>query len=317
MADRKRGDVPSARRPTIKILEKDAEYIKFELTGTDLATANALRRVMIAEVPTLAIENVFISENSSPLHDEFLAHRLGLIPLDSTDAALGFEYTQDCDCEVGTNCEKCRVEFRLEVKNTSGDVRLVKSSDLVSMDRRVEPVHRTNDNGILIVKLGRNQELKLRATATKGIGKEHAKWSPVAVATFQIDPDIFINEPLMEKLTPKQKREFVERDPDKLFAYNEEADEVYVTDKSRCTYNREILYAAEELAQKLDNIEYEGLVTITPKPDTFIFNVESTGVLAPETIVIQALQTLSDKFKKVKNAAITAVNGQRAAGSNV
>ncbi len=49
-----------------------------------LSYANTLRRIIISEVPTIAIEFVNTKENTSPVHDEYLGHRLGLIPLISS-----------------------------------------------------------------------------------------------------------------------------------------------------------------------------------------------------------------------------------------
>ncbi len=53
----------------------------FDLIGVDAPIANALRRIMMAEVPTMAIEKVFVMKNTSIIQDEVLSHRLGLIPL--------------------------------------------------------------------------------------------------------------------------------------------------------------------------------------------------------------------------------------------
>lgn len=66
---------------TIDIISKDEEDIKFDIVGIDASMANALRRVMISEVPTIAIEKVNMWQNTSVIPDEVLAHRMGLIPI--------------------------------------------------------------------------------------------------------------------------------------------------------------------------------------------------------------------------------------------
>lgn len=68
-------------KPLVRVRSCSRYALEFELIGVDLAVANALRRIMIAEVPTLTIDLVEIRENTSALHDEFIAHRLGLVPL--------------------------------------------------------------------------------------------------------------------------------------------------------------------------------------------------------------------------------------------
>lgn len=51
------------------------------MVGVDAPIANALRRILLAEVPTIAIETVYVYQNTSIIADEVLAHRLGLVPL--------------------------------------------------------------------------------------------------------------------------------------------------------------------------------------------------------------------------------------------
>ena len=65
----------------IKILTIDEDDMVLDLSGIDVALANAVRRILNAELPTMAIEKVFINNNTGVLHDELLAQRLGLIPI--------------------------------------------------------------------------------------------------------------------------------------------------------------------------------------------------------------------------------------------
>lgn len=128
------------RFPTVKIRELKDDYCKFELHSTDASLANALRRVMIAEVPTVAIDLVEIEVNSSVLNDEFIAHRLGLIPLTS-DRAMSMRFSRDCDaCDGDGQCEFCSVEFHLRAKCINDQTLDVTSKDLYSSDHTVVPV---------------------------------------------------------------------------------------------------------------------------------------------------------------------------------
>jgi DNA-directed RNA polymerase I and III subunit RPAC1 len=51
------------------------------MINIDAPLVNAFRRILIAEIPTIAIEKVNIYQNNGIMQDEVLAHRLGLIPI--------------------------------------------------------------------------------------------------------------------------------------------------------------------------------------------------------------------------------------------
>ena len=65
--------------------------MEFDLVGVDASIANAFRRILIAEVPTMAIETVYVFNNTSVIQDEVLSHRLGLIPIKANPEKFGWQ----------------------------------------------------------------------------------------------------------------------------------------------------------------------------------------------------------------------------------
>lgn len=164
----------------IKILSKGNEEIKFEVDKINPPFANALRRIMMMEVPVLAVEDVDFRINDSPLFDEVVANRISLIPLKFKSGML--KKMGDCSCE-GEGCINCQVVFVLDKKGPC----IVYSGDLKSTNPEVEPLYDT----IPITKLGENQRLVLEATAIMGTGKEHVKWK-ASNSSYTYDDDKFV-----------------------------------------------------------------------------------------------------------------------------
>jgi len=139
------------------------------------------------------------------------------------------------------HCKNCSVDFELSVKCTDAFCD-VTSQDLKSDQNEVVPVHSdaaTEEDfqkGIIIVKLRKGQELKLKAVAKKGVGKEHAKWAPACCATYLFEPDIRLNTARIEELTDKQKQEWVKSCPTGVYKYDEKTAQVSIEDKMQCTY---------------------------------------------------------------------------------
>lgn len=75
---------------------------------------------------------------------------------------------------------------------------------------------------ITLVKLAKNQVLDFELVAKKGIGKIHAKWSPVSTCIMRKQPIVELDQEKMKDLSEDQKRVFVDKCPRKVFSFNEQ-----------------------------------------------------------------------------------------------
>ena len=397
----------------------------FSLAGVDVSFANALRRIMISEVATMAIEIIYLDQNTSICHDEVLAHRIGLIPLlvnpamfdlwvpshstpdsdgttqgddgagandyntlvfrldvhckgpekdgvpvggavgdryyndgaptstpssgkgssksssqissklsrggssssssnDSADdvpsaaiAALASSADDETDDDeeiigavpsnlslAGLRAEaKAIAKAALETSKGelpkrpytrhvyAGDLQWIPQGDQLARlcpngERGPRPVH----DDILLTKLRLNQQVILEAHARKSIGKDHAKYSPVATASYRLMPRVTVN-----------KRVF-DDDADALVLYEPGVFDI-VEVKNVPGKNREAVLANEYACTMSRNyMRSEVLkesISIDRVPDHFIFSIEAVGMMSAVDVLLEAIEVLKGKCERL------------------
>lgn len=257
----------------IRILDKGIDKIKLIIQDSEPSFINSLRRIAIAEVPTLAIEDVWIVENTSPLYDEIIAKRLGLIPI-KTDLD-SFVLPNKCGCR-GSGCPQCQVAFTLKKEATENEL-MVYSGDLESQDPESIP----SSSKIPIVPLEKGQKIVLEAYAKLGLGIEHAKWQSVGTCSFSFLPVINID---YEKCTgcgicaKECPHNVIQMKDNRIFIEN-------MLNCSLC-----------KMCEKVCEVE---AIDVSWNKNNCIFKVESTGSLPPEKIITQASTILKEKGKEL------------------
>ncbi|MFA7303823.1 MAG: DNA-directed RNA polymerase subunit D [Methanoregula sp.] len=256
----------------------DDTLARFTLSGASPGFANAFRRAMIGEVPTLAIEDLRIYDNTSALFDEMLAHRIGLIPI-KTD--LTTYTTQDkCTCG-GAGCPSCTVTFTLSVEGP----KTVMSSDLIPQDPKTTPVY---DN-IPIVKLVKGQKLVIEARAILNTGREHAKWQPTLVCGYKNYPVVTISDAC------DACGMCVDECPRHIIGVKGKKVQVIDGKLPDCSMCRLC-----EKACMASGIGEEPAIRISAEPDRFIFVVESDGSLPVKEILERALIYIRDQANELE-----------------
>ncbi|RWR76192.1 DNA-directed RNA polymerases I and III subunit RPAC1 isoform X1 [Cinnamomum micranthum f. kanehirae] len=303
----------------VEVVRLTEDEIEFDMIGIDASLANAFRRILIAELPTMAIEKVLIANNTSVVQDEVLAQRLGLIPIEA-DPRL-FEYVSEND----TAHEKNTIVFKLDVRCKKDDGRIkAKSSELKwlpggselqmastnsnpSTNPNAKPKTYTSFNcrqdslpefshkplrpkygDITIAVLGAGQAIDLEVHAVKGVGRTHAKWSPVATAWYRMLPEVV----LTQEVEDGKAEELVSKCPVNVFDIEDIGEgrkKAVVARPRACTLCRECIREKH----------WEECVDLRRVRDHFIFTIESTGALPPEVLFTEAVKILEQKCERI------------------
>jgi len=313
------------------------------MINIDVSFVNALRRIMISEIPTVAIEKVYMWNNSSIIHDEVLAHRIGLIPLNADPRYLvKFQEEDDEPTEFNTlvfamkvACQRKKsgegkdadinATSKVAKESTVGSMELtaeqaaidyarqrqqnnqnqnkpvlidiperpytkhVYAKDLVWMPQgnqeNVFPAVRPIHEDILFAKLRPGQLIELEAHARVGIGKDHAKYSPVSNASYRLMPNVQLVKPVYDKMA------------DELNVYEPGVFKIVTCDEDG-HYQKAVVhnpYACTMSRNFMRNSFLKDAVKITRFPNHFIFNIESVGMLPAAVILAESIRVLQNK----------------------
>jgi DNA-directed RNA polymerase subunit L/DNA-directed RNA polymerase alpha subunit len=260
-----------------------ANTIQFQMNPTHVAYANTLRRLCMIGVETIgfradiredgATSDVQVKVNTTPMTNEMLAHRIGLIPI----------YVPD-----PLSWDPNRYSFVLHAVNETDEVMDVFASqfkvfETKGVDDRVQvasrlffPPNEVTGQTCLLATLkpmmpgGKPEEILLEAKATRGIGRENARFIPTSQCSYGYTRD---TDPVHQKQAFEQWLQRAKMIPD--------ASVLDQTPEKKTALEREF-QTLETNRCYLKNDKGE--------PYSFDFTIESVGVLDPAYIVRRACE---------------------------
>ncbi len=271
----------------VSVVEISDRRIKILIEGFPVAFVNSIRRVILSDVPTMAVDFAYFYNNTSNIYDEIIAHRLGLVVLKSDEALNKYKSPEDCKNADETD-RNCYVEIilRKSLSDSANKGEYVKASDMEISDPDITPVYPETP----IAYLAPGQELHVVAYARLGRGREHGKWSPASVSALKFMPilkvlkrDKFSDECLKCLEAYPTIKDFIISGKEKVME---------LTDVERTSGLR---YCIETSCK--DAIE------LTYSKEKLILEVESTGALKTERIIYEALKALESRIRVLKSKA--------------
>ncbi len=265
----------------IEIVEMAERKCKFILKNSTPAMANALRRVMLTDIPKMAIDKVEFHlgsidvdgkefESITPLFDEIIAHRLGMVPI-PTDYGL-FNFKDECVCG-GEGCPNCEIMYSLNKHGPctvlSGDLEPLGSQDL-----------KVKDEFIPIVELADGQSVLIYAHAVMGTSRQHVKWQVANGVGYSYLPRIEI------KGKVSSPEDVAASCPKKVFEV--EGGKLVVKRPIDCSL---CMTCVEETGDE------DSPISVIGDDTAFVFKFETDGSLTAQQVLDKATEILVDQAK--------------------
>jgi DNA-directed RNA polymerase subunit D len=241
----------------IKKVYENGTITKYLVKGTSAAFMNSIRRTAITNVACLAIDEVTFYDNDSPVFDEMLTNRLGLLPIKT---------------DLKTYKENDTVKLILEKEGPG----IVTSKDIKCTDPKIEIA----DKKIYITKLPENGKIKLEMKAVMQNGLNHAKHQPGIISYNEV---VTIDN----NTVPKDTKDLMKELP--TGSVELKAGKLFFMDPYNTKFHN----------QPINILEKHG-VEVIYSDNEFVLNVETTGQLTKEEIIVKSLESLNNGFEELK-----------------
>lgn len=277
--------------PLLRPSEGDDVHLRadFTLMDTNVTIANTVRRAILTQTPSVGFRtepydksDITISINTTPLVNEMIAHRIGMIPINANPLTFNPDlFTFELDMEnktkeiIDVRAEHFKVYMRDPVKPLE-EPRQVDTKTLFPPD----PI---TGETVLITRLrpqwnptAPNERIKLRGRASVSTGAENIRWSPVSQASYEYTLDTDEGH-LQEVFT-------------RWLARNKKIENTADVDPARL----------EELMAEFKTMEIQRcyLTDAAGNPNNFSFHVETIGIQTIPIIVHNALVSCEVLVKK-------------------
>ncbi|TNJ27239.1 DNA-directed RNA polymerase RPB3 [Giardia muris] len=294
--------------PHVRVLESTRDVLRLELAGAGLAYANGLRRAIYGDVPSLAIDTAFFASNNTSFTEEFLAHRLGLVPIRTEQGLDVVEYWYNCTRPHSAEyaCPNCTYEGRLTAMNTGLDNLLVTDQEIQLPEGLSTLSQLGLQPPIPLLKLAPQEDIDVRLWIVKGKGKLHAKWCPASCVVVKPVPVVTLSSELpmvIEENLEAVHSYFADICPQNVFRMD--GHRVLVAREEDCLFcndcfNVPLQYRSKASQKAGDELRaLQHVATVVPKPDTFHLIIESHGAIDPISIFRMACDELKRRALEI------------------